>query len=221
MQTDMHTGIECIRIMVVDDHPVFLEGLLAILSSEPEFEFVGEATTGAEAIAMAEVLQPDLVLMDINLPDISGIEATREILKTSPHIGVLMLSMIDDDVSVFAAMQAGARGYLLKGARKKEIVRALFAAANGEAIFSPAIAGRLIYYFDTQSHGQRFELFPELTAREKEVLSLLAKGHSNMEIAALLELRQKTVRNHISNILNKLQVADRSKAIILAKESGL
>ncbi|XID96087.1 response regulator [Paenibacillaceae bacterium WGS1546] len=209
------------RILVVDDHPVFREGMLAILSGVEKFEVIGEAATGGEAIAMAEEHQPDIVLMDIDLPDRSGIDSTREILRASPHIRVIMLSMIDDDASIFSAMGAGARGYLLKGARRKEIVRAVFAVADGWSIFSSAIAQRMMFYFDAQKQDPRSNIFPELTSREREVLGLLSRGNNNSEIGTLLGLRPKTVRNHISNILNKLQVTDRSKAIIMARESGL
>ncbi len=212
---------ETIRIMLADDHPTFLEGLTAILGSVPDFELAGMARTGREAVQLAERLQPDVVLMDVHMPEMNGIDATREIAKTSPHMGILMLSMLEDDASVFSAMRAGARGYLLKGARRREIIRAVYAAADGESIFSAAIARRMMYYFDDQRRQPHLEAFPELTARENEVLAIIARGHNNAEVAAMLGLRPKTVRNHVSNILNKLQVADRANAIIVARESGL
>lgn len=211
---------EPIRILIADDHPVFRFGLRALLTSAPETEVVGEAASGEDAIVQAAALQPDVVLMDLNLPGLNGIEATRRILRTSPHIAVLVVTMFDDD-SVFAAMQAGARGYLLKGAEPEETVRAIRAVASGEAIFSPAIARRLVNYFSAPRPPVPPQAFPELTDREREILHLIAQGHNNVEIAERLVLSPKTVRNHVSNIFSKLQVADRAQAIVRAREAGM
>jgi DNA-binding NarL/FixJ family response regulator len=193
-----------------------------ILRGVSDIDIVGTAATGREAIALAEALQPDVVLMDVHMPDGNGVEAARAIRETSPHIAVLMLTMLEDDATVFSAMRAGARGYLLKGARGREIVRAVYAAADGESIFSPALARRMMYYFESfRPPEAEADAFPQLTAREKEVLTLIAQGRGNAEIGGLLGLAPKTVRNHVSNVLNKLQVADRARAIVVARESGL
>jgi DNA-binding NarL/FixJ family response regulator len=217
--------MERIRILIADDHPVFRYGLRALLMAESDLELVGEANGGAEAIALVEQLQPDVVLMDLNMPGVNGIEATRRILDTSPHIGILVVTMFDDDDSVFAAMRAGARGYVLKGADPAETLRAVRAVAGGEAIFSPAIARRLMQYFAAPHPagrtGSASAAFPELTEREHEILALIAQGYTNTGIADRLVLSPKTVRNHVSNIFSKLQVADRAQAIIRAREAGL
>jgi len=213
--------MEPLRVLIADDHPLFRDGLRTLLSAMPETEVVGEVATGEEAIAQATTLQPDVILMDLHMPGLNGIEATRAILHTSPHIGILVLTMFEDDDSVFAAMRAGARGYLLKGADQAEIARALTVVSHGEAIFSPAIARRLTQYFATLGNISLPQSFPELTEREREVLALIAQGCNNAEIAARLVLSQKTVRNHVSNIFSKLQVADRAHAIIRAREAGL
>lgn len=214
-----------IRVLIADDHPVFRYGLRALLQAEATLmELVGEATSGEEAVALATQWQPEVILMDVNMPGLNGIEATRRILAATPQIGILMLTMFDDDESVFAAMRAGARGYLLKGAEGEETVRAIIAVSNGEAIFSPAIARRLIGYFGAQKLRQPpppAELFPELTEREREVLILLAQGYTNPAIAEQLVLSPKTVRNHVSSIFSKLQVAGRAEAIIRARDAGL
>ena len=212
-----------ITILVADDYQPFRLGLRALLESDPDIIVVGEATTGADAIIQAAQLQPDVILMDLQMPDVSGIDATRRILHTSPHISILVLTMFEDDDFVFAALRAGARGYLLKGALKAEILRAVKVVSNGEAIFGPAIAGRLMTYFTSIGHGysQPEYAFPELTEREREVLELIAQHHTNPEIADRLAVQLKTVRNHVSNIFSKLQVADRAQAIIKAREAGL
>lgn len=211
-----------IRVVVVDDHPMFRNGLRAMLSSLDDIEWGGEASTGKEAIELSLQCQPDVVLMDIQMPDLNGVEATRQILNHSPHIGVLILTMYEDDDLIFAAMQAGARGYLLKGADQNEIVRAIQAVGSGEAIFSPAIARRLMAYFTThKAVALPPVIFPELTEREREILDLLAAGYNNIEIAERLVLSSKTVRNHVSNIFSKLQVSDRAHAIVRAREAGL
>ena len=211
---------EPIRVLIVDDHAPFRAGLRALLTSMPDMEVAGEAENGEDAIRAAAKLQPDVILMDIQMPDTNGIEATRLIYQSSPHIGVIVLTMFEDDDSVFAAMRAGARGYLLKGADQAEILRALHSVASGEAMFGPAIARRLINFF-AQLSPQVQNPFPELTEREREILNLLARGRSNAEIAGALVISQKTVRNHVSNIFNKLQVADRAQAIIRARDAGL
>ena len=213
--------MELIRVLIADDHPLFRDGLRTLLNAVPETEFVGEVATGDEAITQAATLQPDIILMDLHMPGLNGIEATRAILHTSPHIGILVLTMFEDDDSVFSAMRAGARGYLLKGADQAEIVRAITVVSHGEAIFSPSIAGRLTHYFATLGKASLPQAFPELTEREREILALIAQGWNNAEIAGRLVLSQKTVRNHVSNIFSKLQVADRAQAIIRAREAGL
>ena len=207
-----------IRVLIADDHLFYREGLRVMLGAVPELQLVGEAATGDEAIERALALQPDVVLMDLKMPGASGIEATRRIVRQSPHIGVLVLTMFDDD-SVFAAMQAGARGYLLKDARLEDVVRAIDAVGRGEAIFSPSIAQRLLSYFATNRPAA--VTFPELTEREREILALIAHGRSNEQIAEQLVVSIKTVRNHVSTIFSKLQVADRAQAVVRAREAGL
>ena len=213
--------MEKIRILIADDHPLFRDGMRALLNSVPDTEVVGEATSGEEAISIAASLQPDIILMDINRPVVNGIEATRTIMQASPHIGILVVTMFEDDDSVFAAMRAGARGYLLKGADQAEVLRAIHAVASGEAIFSPAIAVRLMRFFATPAPAAPPQAFPELTEREREILTLIAQGHNNNEIADRLVLSPKTVRNNVSNIFSKLQVADRAQAIVRARAAGL
>ena len=210
-----------IRILIADDHTLFRDGLRALLLSAPDTELIGEAATGDEAIALAASLQLDVIIMDIQMPGINGIEATRQIAHASPHIGILVVTMFEDDHSVFAAMRAGARGYLLKGANHAEMLRAIRAVGSGEAIFSPAIAIRLMDFFASMQPALPPQVFPELSDREREILNLIAQGCANAEIAERLVLSAKTVRNHISNIFSKLQVADRAQAIIRAREAGL
>jgi DNA-binding NarL/FixJ family response regulator len=193
----------------------------ALLLSAPDVEVVGEARDGEAAISLAEKLQPDVILMDLGMPEVNGIEATRAVLRTSPHISVLVISMQEDDDSVFAALQAGARGYLLKGALKAEILRSIRAVVSGEAIFGPAIARRLMQYFANPHPAAPKDAFPELTEREHEILELIARHETNPEIARRLHLSPKTVRNHVSNIFTKLRVADRAQAVIRAREAGL
>ena len=206
-----------IRILIADDHPIFRDGMRGLLDSVADTEVVGEATTGEEAIARAAALQPDVILMDLKMPGRNGIEATRRIVQESPHVGVLVVTMFEDDDSVFAAMRAGARGYLLKGANQAEMLRAIRAVGNGEAIFGPAIAERVMRYFAAPRPAATPPVFPELTEREREILALIARGQGNQEIAERLFLSLKTVRNHVSNIFAKLQVADRAQAIVRAR----
>jgi DNA-binding NarL/FixJ family response regulator len=192
-----------------------------MLSSLPEYEVVGEATTGEEAVTLTAELRPDVILMDVQMPGKGGIEATRRILETSPGVGVIVVTMFEDDDSVFAAMRAGARGYVLKGADKEEVFTVVRAVARGEAHFGPEIAKRLMSFFSAPRPAAPSEAFPELTAREREVLDLIAGGRSNAEITRQLFLSPKTVRNHITNIFTKLRVADRAQAIVRAREAGL
>ena len=210
-----------IRVLIADDHPFYREGVRKMLSVASEIEIVGEAASGDETITQVESLQPDVILMDLKMPGINGIEATRRILHSSPHIGVLVLTMFEADESVFAAMRAGARGYLLKDVDRDELIRAIKSVSRGEAIFSPAIAERLIHYFAALRPMAADLAFPELTDREREILQLIAQGHGNAEIAERLLLRTKTVQNHVSNIFSKMQVADRAQAIVRAREAGL
>jgi len=210
-----------IKVLIADDHAFFREGLRALLRVIPDVEVVGEAASGVETIDRALALQPDVILMDVQMPDLNGIDATRRILEASPHIGILMLTMFEEDDSVFAAMRAGARGYVLKGADRGELGRAIKAAASGEAIFSPAIAQRMIQYFAAIGAQPSRQPFPQLSERERDVLDLIAQGLNNADIAARLVLSQKTVRNHVSNIFAKMQVADRAEAIVRARDAGL
>ena len=224
--------MEKIHILIADDHLFYREGVRTLLKGVPDVEIVGDATRGDEAVARAAELQPDIVLMDIKMPGLNGIEATRHILQNHPRIGVLVVTMFDDDETVFAAMRAGARGYLLKDADREELLRAVNAVHRGEAIFSPAIAQRMVEYFAglarRTSAPERTaggasgsdRPFPELTDREREVLELIAQGQSNPAIAERLVLSVKTVQNHVSSILGKLQAADRAQAIVRARDAG-
>jgi DNA-binding NarL/FixJ family response regulator len=213
--------MDLIRTLIADDHPLFRKGMRGLLASMPDIEVVGEATTGQEAILLAAALQPDVILMDLQMPCGGGIAATRQIMHTSPHIRILVVTLFEDNDSVFTALRAGARGYVLKDTDEEEMVRAIRAVASGEAIFSPPIATRLIEFFAAPRPTVPAQIFPELTEREREILTLLAQGQSNADIAAGLSLSLKTVRNHLSNIFNKLQVADRTQAVIRAREAGL
>lgn len=214
-----------IRVLVVDDHTLFREGMRAIFENVPDIEVVGEAGNGHEAVKQVNSLLPDIVLMDISMPDLNGIEATEQVLARNPDTGIIMLTMVENNDSLFAAMRAGARGYILKGAEKAEVLKTIRAVANGEAIFGPAIAMRLTSFFQGfQQEAKPTEdalPFPDLTSREREVLELLTAGQTNHEIAGQLHISVKTVSNHISNIFNKLQVADRVQAIMKAREAGM
>lgn len=211
-----------ISLLIADDSTPFREGMRAMLRREADLKLLGEATTGAEAVRLSISLQPDVVLMDLHMPDSNGIEATRQIVMQAPHIRVLVLTMFADDDSVFAALQVGARGYLLKGADKTEILRAIRAVYSGEAIFGPVIARRLMGYFATLRWPAAVQPpFPELTDREREILSMIARGRTNQEIADGLVVSLKTVRNHVSIIFAKLQVADRAQAMDVARRAGL
>jgi DNA-binding NarL/FixJ family response regulator len=209
-----------VRVLIADDHPMFRDGLAGLIRAGAGTELVGEAATGTEAVQLARRVQPDVVVMDLHMPDLDGIEATRRIVADSPHIAVVVLTMFDDNDSVFSALRAGARGYLLKGADHEQIQRAVRSVADGEVIFGAELAARMMAYFAAPPHPAP-ALFPQLTEREREVLELVAEGQSNGVIAGRLSLSQKTVRNHVSNILTKLQVADRAQAIVRAREAGL
>ena len=209
-----------IRLLVADDHPAFRRGLQVMLADTDDISIEGEAATGAQAVELANQLAPDVILMDLRMPDLDGIEATRRLSRNNPAPAIVVLTIFEDDDSVLAAMRAGARGYLLKGAEQDEIVRAIRAAAAGEAIFGPQIAQRVIDHF-THSARSTSTAFPALTERERQVLELIAAGKGNASIAHELMINLKTVRNHVSNIFTKLQVSDRSAAIVRARQSGL
>ncbi len=210
-----------IRVLIADDHPVFRFGLRTLLKADLTMEVVGEASNGEEVIKLADQLAPDVVLMDLTMPGMNGIEAARRILVKHPEMHILVLTMFEDDDSVFAAMRAGARGYLLKGAEGGETLQAIRVVSTGEAIFSPTIAKRLMQYFGASRPRGPSQPFPDLTEREREVLSLIAQGYTNQAIAEQLVISPKTVRNHISSIFSKLQVTSRLEAILRAKDAGM
>ncbi len=212
---------DLLTILIVDDHPLFRKGLRTLLGTLPQVQIVGEATNGTEAARLVDQLQPNLVLMDLQMPGGDGLTAIRQIAGSSPHIHMLVLTMFEDDDSVFAAMRAGARGYVLKDMDDDEMTRAILAVGHGEAIFSPAIAARVIAFFAAPYALAPKELFPTLNDREREILALMAKGATNDAIAQQLIVTQKTVSNYVSSILSKLHVADRAQAVIRAREAGL
>ena len=210
-----------IRVLIADDHPLFREGLRALLESVGDTEVVGEATTGEEAVELACAERPDVVVMDLSMPGLGGIEATRRIVETADGVHVLVMTMHEEDDAVFAALRVGAHGYQLKGALQAETLRAIRAVANGEAILGPAIADRLGSYLTGSLASDPADAFPQLTEREQEVLALLAERRTNAEIAAKMFLSQKTVRNYVSGILAKLEVADRAEARLVARAAGI
>lgn len=210
-----------INVLIADDHPLFRKGMRTLLDSMVETTVVGEATTGQEAVEMALALNPDIVLMDLKMPEGGGLSAIGQLTQRMPDARILVVTLFEDDESVFTALKAGARGYVLKDADEDEMMRAIQAVSQGEAIFSPTIASRLMDYFTATRASRHAEAFPDLTDREREILALIARGRSNSEIAGELSISLKTVRNHASNIFNKLQVADRTQAAIRARDAGL
>ena len=209
------------RILVADDHPTFRRGLRALIDSLPGIELIGEAADGEAAVEQAAQSLPDVVVMDLNMPGLNGVEATRRIVAANPSIAVLVLTMLDEDESVFAAMRAGARGYVVKGADTDDLLRALESVSRGNVVFGPAVASRVLSYLTRPLSARDPVLFPELSDREREILELLARGMSNIQIARTLVVSPKTVRNHVSNIFTKLQVNDRAEAIRRAQAAGL
>ncbi len=224
---------DLIRLIIADDHTLFREGVKALLATTPDLQIVGEADDGNSALAQVQALQPDIVLMDIHMPEVNGLQATRAVLECCPQTGVVMLTMLEDDASLFAAMRAGARGYVLKGANPEEMLQVIRAVAEGQALFGSKIAARIMNFFSQpassgakasgspaseRSPGADFD---DLSDREREVLMLIADGYNNQEIAQKLVISPKTVRNHITNIFSKLQVADRAQAIRRARSAGL
>jgi DNA-binding NarL/FixJ family response regulator len=209
-----------LRVLVVDDHPLYRDGLVTAIGTMTDVEVVGAAADGNEAVREAARLAPDVVVMDLHMPNLNGVDATRQILATQPEVAVLVLTMLDGDDSVFAAMRAGARGYLLKGADRTEIGQALDTVSRGGIVFSSGIATRVLGFFagrDTATLAP----FPALTDREREILDLVARGLTNAEIASRLVLSPKTVRNHVSNVFAKLAVATRAEAVAQARDAGL
>ena len=210
-----------VRVLVVDDHPMYREGLVTAIAAMAGVEVVGDAADGAEAVRKTLELGPDVAVMDLHMPELNGIEATRRIVADRPGTAVLVLTMLDGDDSVFAAMRAGARGYLLKGADRAQILRSIEAVAQGEVVFSSGVASRVLAFFAAGSGAPAAVPFPELTEREREILDLVARGLTNTEIAQRLFLSPKTVRNHVSNVFTKLQVAGRAEAVAQARDAGL
>ena len=212
-----------LRVIVVDDHPLYREGLVTAISAMTGVEVVAQAGDGEQAVALTAELLPDVVVMDLHMPGLNGIDATRRITAGQPSVAVLVLTMLEGDDSVFAAVRAGARGYLLKGADRAEIARALQAVGHGEMVFSSGIASRVLAFFAAGPGASAATLdpFPGLTEREREILDLVARGLTNAEIARRLFVSDKTVRNHVSNVFAKLQVAGRAEAVARARDAGL
>ena len=210
-----------LRVLIADDHPLFRDGMRGLLATQPDMTVVAEATTGEEAVRLTGELEPDVVLMDIKMPGLGGIEATRRVLAAHPSVRVLIVTMFEDDATVFTAMRAGARGYILKDDDKDDVLGAIRTVGRGGAVFGPGVAARLTDFLTTSRPAVPKEAFPALTDREREMLHLIARGASNAEIARLLHLSPKTVANYISNVFRKLRVADRAQAVARAREVGL
>jgi DNA-binding NarL/FixJ family response regulator len=213
--------MDAIRILIADDQAITRSGLQSMLAATENIEIVGEARNGEEAIELAGSLQPDVILMDLRMPGINGIEATRRIHRTSPHISILVLTVFEDDNSVFPAIRAGAGGYLLKNTEQGELLRAIHTVVSGGAVFSPGIAQKVLGYLSAPLPDVPRDIFDELTSREREILELIAQGKTNTEIATLLNLSPKTVSNYISNVLLKVHATDRAKLMLMALEAGL
>jgi len=213
--------METIRVLIADDQTITRSGIRSLLAAQKDIEIVGEAQNGEEAIEFASSTQPDVILMDLRMPGVNGIDATRRIHRTFPHVGILVLTVFEDDTSVFPAIRAGARGYLLKNTERDELLRAIHTVANGGAIFSPGIAQKVLGYLHPPPSDVPEQLFDELTSREREILELIAQGKTNSEIASLLYLSPKTVSNNISNVLLKVHAADRAKLMLMALEAGI
>lgn len=213
--------METIRVLIADDQTITRSGIRSLLAAQEEVEIVGEAQNGEEAFGLAASTQPDVILMDLRMPGVNGIDATRRIHRTFPHIGIIVLTVFEDDTSVFPAIRAGARGYLLKNTEQEELLRAIHTVANGGAIFSPGIAQKVLGYLHSPPQDMPEQLFDELTSREREILELIAQGKTNAEIASLLNLSPKTVSNNISNVLLKVHATDRAKLMLMALEAGM
>jgi DNA-binding NarL/FixJ family response regulator len=210
-----------VRVVIADDHPMFRFGLRAVLDDADQIEVVAEASTGRTLIDLVAEYNPDVVITDLAMPDLDGASATRQLHIHNPTLAVLVLTMHDDDESVFNALRAGAAGYLLKGAEGPDIVRAVLSVAAGEAVYGPAVARRIVAFYSGAQRSYAAQAFPDLTPRERDVLDLLATGARNHEIARRIGLSEKTVRNHISAVLLKLQVPDRTAAAKKARDAGL